>query len=154
MGCGGQGAQLAAPTTESTTSTSAIDYKTQYLDLVAPSNAAAEKINTMSALDTVTQDELYSAIEEAASIERVFGNGLLRAEWPDNVRQAVQDLAEAVLEVATVYDNVRNMSVSEVNEQVTPIYARISAKASVLRALLGLDPPPDLNSSTTTTVAA
>jgi len=153
VSCGGGTTKSAVPTTESTTTTVAIDFKQQYLDFVAPSNAMGDKVNKMIS-ENVPLEDLFAAFEESAKVERTFGNGLLRAQWPDNSRQAIQELAETVLESASVLDNVRNMSPTAFNSQLSPIHARSAAKASVVRALLGLDPPPDLTPSTTTTTVA
>ncbi len=140
-GCGGGNLQNSSPAAESTTTTMSIDYQKQYQDLVAPSNAQLDVLEALPA-GADYQVNYQIEAEKFGLISKDFANALLRARWPENARQAIQDFAEVLIQTAVLYSSVRSMSVTDFNNGSRDALGRASAKASVVRALLGMAPPP------------
>jgi hypothetical protein len=136
----------APTTTGATATTDLFDYAQQYLDLVAPANCANQALGeVIRRLDqtTATYQEakaagLFDAAGETAAAWVTFYEGLVAADWPEDVQPAIDDLvaetsadARKIESIANAVDDASfyaamNQSIGEENN------------AGVVRARLGL----------------
>jgi hypothetical protein len=147
--CGSSGSSTESSTSDELTSTTiAVDYAKQYQDLVAPMNAQLDKLNSIK-----DRTQQIAEIKNAAVIERTFGNALLTSQWPAAATSAIQSLSEAVLALASLCDAVEQVPAASFSSQYMNLALQVTSKAAVVRALLGIDAPPEASTTTTVTTA-
>jgi|SRR5579871_805310 len=138
----------SAPTTQATTTTVGLQsYAQQYLAIVKPANdAEAAAIKALKALpDTATAAQVAAAFAPAAQAFEKCDNALLRAQWPPNVEGDVKAMVTtngALIGDINALSAQTSLSISAWATTFQSDGAKSSAAANVVRADLGLPPPP------------
>jgi hypothetical protein len=158
--CSSNGSKSAAPTTAvaapvattaavqaATTTAAAIDYKAQYLAIVAPANAALR--TWRAALDKLGNDPAASDVARVTAplitAYESTDNALLRAQWPANAEADIKNLVttDGTLTGDLNAAGGQNVfSAASWESQVASDGGKAGAAANIVRADLGLPPPP------------
>lgn len=145
--CGGKSAPTAATSNKAAVSSPSpsptINYQQQYLNDVAPSNAATGKLNAwITANPNASHAQQAVAVTPYYNVMVTFGRALLQQQWPSNAQADVHALALAV-EAEASDSNPQTVAAGEYDpSQSGHDNSAAEAAAQAVRADLGLPPVP------------
>jgi ABC-type glycerol-3-phosphate transport system substrate-binding protein len=139
--CGGSGSKAVVPS--STTSTTlAIDFAKQYLDVEASfrERAAAANAALQVALGGGNVPNIIEALHVAGSVNWEFATALLAQKWPDDLRPSIQKQAKLLGDFS---EWQRIATESDWTSMLVPMQhlgVEVSDATQATRELLGLPP--------------